>query len=296
MSYNNITLYDGQTVNYLLVIDHTLTEDEKNIINTNEYEPSWTDFDDIIILSPYNDNIHSSYLRDMGLNVAGYTVYRQKIGENTLHKVDSVYYESNYIIDYLVSNKQTYRWYVFPYDINATYYNPLVTDDITTNWNSWTISFLAERYYPHTTIKYYTVNDVWTFKMSIGSKITGDAIIQNRDVTYHKNYSEYPKVSIGDSNYLTGSFTCLLGNVDNLTYKYNDSIEKIKAWEKAVNSKNPVLIKDPKGRIIFAMIDNNTSSQYIDAKGNPVSITVSFTEIGDTENMSVCYYEDNSVG
>ena len=96
--YKKVTLYDKQSVDYLVVCNRTATNDEISQFNQPNYIPTWDTPQSENILSPYtteilsefNSDILSTYIPNLSSPLTGYTVYRQKDGDTSLHKLAAV--------------------------------------------------------------------------------------------------------------------------------------------------------------------------------------------------------------
>ena len=64
-------------------------------------------------------------------------------------------------------------------------------------------------------------------------------------------------------------------------------ITQKKDWDDFVARKNPVLLKDPKGNLYYGSL-HNPVSRVSDVVGTqPITVDISFTELGDPEDLQV---------
>ena len=282
MGYKSIVLYDNEKVDYLIYLSGVATAGEIATANAWAYEPAWADYTNAEIFAPFTDSLVSSYITGLTSPLTGYVIYRQKVGETSLTKVAEVDTNVDSIIDYNVSAKTAYIYIVYPATETELGIS-MTSDPITTCWWNWSVTELIE-----ISDGIYTAGEVWLFDANLQSS----DIVQNLDQTTYRTYSQYPKSSVGLSNFRTLGFSCLLSRVNSTTHTYSDTVALKKAWDALVAAGQPVLLKDPKGNIYYGRLEN-PSAKMNDIVGTlPVSINVSFVEIGDNEDFTV--YEEVS--
>lgn len=278
MSITSIKLYGAQTASYLVVNGTNMTDQEIDSVFIDGYEPDWSDVDGTgVIVAPFNGNLVSSYISGLTSELVGFDVYRKRVGETRLYKVCSVDKDTLGIIDYLVRNNVEYQWFVYP----------VATDEIgvsleslaaKANFETWTVTFINE-----VSENVFVPEQTWQFKCNL----TSGAFVQNMDKTQFNNYTQYPKFSIGATNYITGSLTALLGDVT-IEGVYHEPIDTWIAWNNMIASGRECLITDTKGNLIKAQITSNQGTQMpniIDEA--PTSISFSFTETGSLQNATI---------
>lgn len=277
MIYDKITLYDKQKVDYLLVLDAVATQEQIDQMNDYYVIPDWDMFDDIKILAPFTEDLISSYISGLKSPVIGFHVYRQKIGDSVLHKVAEVDYETYEILDYLVANRNEYKYLVIPVTENE-FGVSLESNTIKTNWTYWTLTQLFEA-----TENVYLAQDVWVLELDVSS----EAREYNLDKTVFNGYTKYPKVSVGKRNYITGGMTCKIGHIECPTKVYTDTVDMIKAWREFVGSETPALLRDRKGNMWFVHLNAGSETTIDNLNQQPTEISFSFVEIDDPDNILV---------
>ena len=111
----------------------------------------------------------------------------------------------------------------------------------------------------------------------------------------------------------TGSVSCLLGSeiisgkrqegsnelkgyqerlrsareLSGTTTSGNNAIDMLKAWREFVQSKNPKLLKDVKGQSWIVQIVSSQNTPMAHVQGQPDTISFSWTQIGDTDNIII---------
>ena len=158
------------------------------------------------------------------------------------------------------------------------------------------VIFLNE---PKNTYSNYSLGDEFTFKCNIEQ----GALTQNFEKTALNNYSKYPKFSIGNKNYFTGSINCLLGDVKyregetteiteyrqsiDLPYAYYEEMDIYNKWLENIASGKPALIIDQKGRTFISQITDNSVNMFTSYGPKPSGISFSFTECDDFANIKI---------
>ena len=124
-------------------------------------------------------------------------------------------------------------------------------------------------------------NDVWLFQSNVAS----DSTTQNFSKTTYQTLTEYPTVSMGKSNYSSGSFSGLIGRVRKDGY-YEDAA-LLEDWNKFCANSQLKLFKDRKGHKYIVDI-TSTSSQIEDAtREQATTVSVGWTQIGDAEDYVI---------
>lgn len=278
MSYRSIKIYGNQKVDYLIETRERLTDEEVESTMPREFMPDFDTFKDKInIMAPYTYNIVSSTISGLTEPLIGWQVYRSKKGDSVLYKVADVYKNVLGITDYLVTNRTEYVYYVIPVTeskLGITF----ISSAVKTNWWNWCVMSIK-----NVSGNVFIPEEIWTFD----NNLTSGNIIHNIDKSVYTNFTKYPKVSAGESSYISGSISCLLGDVDCKTNTYIEPVEKMEAWRKFCASDNEIILKDRKGSMYRVAITEN-SSEFMDEIGvQPSIISFSYVECGDIGDITV---------
>lgn len=276
--YDKITIYPNQTVDYLIQITDVADSNDLAIVNDKNFMPTWNSFlNRTNIMAPYTNNLISSFITGLTENLLGWGVYRQKIGETALKKIGEIDKSAIYIDDYGVPNQASYRYFVFPLTENQIGIN-LASPNITTNWWNWSLTSIEK-----IGDNIYKPKETWIFDTNLESGSTN----QNLDIVYHSNFTKYPKVAMGEMDYISGSLSCYLSNVDNDEGEYIESVDKLRAWRKFCADNTPKILKDRKGNIHLVSISDTTSSFLDESEKQVTTISFNYTEIDDINNISI---------
>lgn len=246
---------------------------------------------------------------------ASYTVYR-RTPEQTYYDFVCVMTNGDYIFyDYNVKNNNYYH-YLCSIEIETStgpYYTIYQNRDengdlayIHTLWDEWSICDIVEGDPDeNNTIAYIKSGPIWKFKANLEQ----EDLTQNTSVTIWDTLGAYPKISIGQKNYDSGSVTCLLGEVTeftnydeeenatkhynytekiNLNNRYSREMERLEAWREFCNNGNLKLLKDVKGNAWIVQITENPH-RNINVKVHSMPTTISFdwVEVENIEGQAI---------
>ena len=280
MGYTSITLYPDTKVDYLIYLSEIPTAPQIAVANVWGYLPAWADYTNAQIFAPFTNSLASSYIAGLTSPLTGYVIYRQKVGETKLEKVAEVDTTISSLVDYNVANQTQYIYIVYPATETELGIS-MTSDPLTSCWWDWSATELLK-----ISDGIYTVGDIFLFDANLQS---GDNV-QNLDQTIYQTYSKYPKSSVGSSNFKTLGFSALLSRVNQTTHLYSDTVALKNSWDAFVSRGNPALLKDPKGNVYYGIFQSPTSRVSDVIGTQPVTINISFTELGSIDDITV--YEE----
>lgn len=279
LSYNKVTLYGGALVDYLWIKN---TVDDQPTINSTTgyyYTPSWDG--NTLLLAPFTENINGGNIVSLSDSVVAWQIYRTTPDSPALQFIARVPAFQSQILDFGVTNNNQYSYTIFAETENYLS-APMPQQGYTqTNWDTWSLIGLEET---DTEGLYYTTNDIWIFN----SNLSSSSIQSNLDKYTFEPFTQYPKISTGKRNYVTGNITALLGNVNPFTGAYeNDSAESMQDFQNFIASENFKLLRDRKGNGWICA----TTSTNIDISDESIeqiaSVNFDFTQINGIENFSI---------
>ena len=299
--FKALCLYEDVYYDYNILLNRSATEEEIDEFFQDTFEPTFESFEDTIIFTPFNDTLVSSDVEGITANLIGYQIYRREVGEDILHNVGFIPLDAGHIEDFMVCNNKAYVWLIVPTS-DTEFGVSIETPPMFIRFDEWTVV----SYNPDLEEgeNFYTADEVWKF----GLNLEPDELSQNILKTKFEGLSRYPKYTIQDRNYISGGLSCYITNVtaNNLLtnetvqsafpyyspYRANSCIyyepaDMLLKWNDLVASGKEVLIRDLKGHIFKAQIDNNSAKIEVYSQVAPTTITFTFTEVGDSNNMSV---------
>lgn len=211
----------------------------------------------------------------------GYTfsIYRLEEDGTTLIPISSRNSNKLSIVDYNVRNQKTYQYYIFKEDETSTS-KALLSNEVTTCWWDYSISGLTLEDVETNTYKVNT-NDVWLFQ----SNVESDSTSQNFAKTTYQNLTPYPQISTGKSNYATGSFSALIGKVENGFYKEDATL--LERWNSFCNNNQLKLLKDRKGHKYIVDITSSSSKTIDETREQATTVTIGWTQVDNAEDFII---------
>lgn len=260
----------------------TLTTAEVESTMDKYFQPDFNTFmGRVNIMAPYTSDIVSSFVSGLTEPLVGWQVYRSKSGESVLKKIAEVDKDVLSITDYLVANQTEYTYYVVPVTTGQLGVN-LKSLPITTDWWNWCVMSIK-----NVGGNLYIPEEIWTFD----NNLTSGTTTHNTDKTVYQTFSKYPKVSIGESDYIDGNITCLLGDVNCKTNTYDEPAKMMEDWRKFCLSEKDMILKDRKGHI-YKIVITEDSSQFMDEIGlQPSTISFSYVQCGTLDDIVVYDYK-----
>lgn len=293
---------------------NTVRQDVAQKLKTNPYLSPLSS--DLILYNNFNS-------KDQGTGTAVLAYYYQSIhgskGVLSVYKKlpEDDYYtyicdmHGNYaMLDYGVKANAYYHYLIAYRQGTGSYkiYEDTLTDAdgnispayLHTKWDFWTICDIEETENENL---YEKTGDTW----KIAYNMDNGTLTQNTNVTAWDTLGRFPKFSIGKKNYVSGSMSCLLGDITqyvegvpiiqtsgssektyfrgksiegytertNKNSRYSREVEKYDAWKAFVNDGKLKLMKDYKGNAWVIQIATSPSAT-IDMQSNLLETTIAF--------------------
>lgn len=285
LDYNKVTLYGGNQnggnlYDYLWIKSGISSQEELDIINDYYYIPEWVD--GTILLSPFTTGINGGNVTSLSGNITSYSIYRKRPNDTTLTFVANVPADQSTINDYNIRNEESYQYIIFP-QTDTEVGQQFETTFLQANWNMWSLIGLEESstenlYYADTT-------NIWLFR----SNIQSSEMTQNLQTYTYENFTRFPKISVGDMNYITTSFSALIGSVQyiNGTIKYVDTVEMRRNFNSFIANGKMKLLKDIKGSNFVGQTTGNNFSVDDKTYEQILRVSFDFTQLADSETVSV---------
>lgn len=275
--YYSLNIYGEQTCDYVWIRNKVVTQTEIDQTKDLNFEPTWDR--NTMLMALFDNNLDAGSVSSVTGNITEWSIYRRNKDGNRLYFVKSVDVSTTSIIDYNISNKITYQYYVFPIT-SSTVGGSMYSDEIIPCWWNWSLTGLL----PTTTdgLYYADTDNIWIFKGNISS----GSITQNIDKTIYQGFTKYPKISVGNRNYVSGTLTCLIGSMVNASYS-TETLARFKNFLSFIKSEGKKMLKDPKGNVYLVDTTENTFSIEDVISDQPVSASFNWAEIGDLSEFSI---------
>lgn len=277
-AYNKATLYGDSMVDYIWVHNKVDSQNEINQTLGYTYEPKWDA--NTFLLALFNNTLNGGNVTSVGDKILYWQVYKRKRGEATLRFLARVPASQYALYDFNAVNNAEYQYILFAE--TAEYISaPLQQDGYTvTSWWNWSLTKLTKSE-TNDKIYYADSKTVWLFDTEVQSS----ALQQNLDKATIENFTQFPKISTGKKNYLTGSIGAFLSNPHNA--RYEDTIEQYNAFIDFIADENPKLLKDRKGN---GWIVDTTSNQmqYNDVTAEQITtVNFDFVQLDDLDDLNI---------
>ncbi len=287
MGYNKVTLHSNQTCNYLYVSEDAVVTDD--MYTRVSEEPVW-DGETSLLATFHDDNedmVDSRLLAgdpNLASSLVGCEIRRKKNSDPYTEYVATIDSKQNgYIIDYSVVNNAYYIYYLYPQIIDAVTQEvralkPLVTEQVKTSWYYWCLMTVEETERDNV----FFLSDMFFFRYNLEN----GAMSNNANISLSKNFTKYPSVQHGDSNYWSSTLSGLVGGVTCPGNKYYQTNEMINSLKALTTDGKRKFLKDIDGNIFEVAITDsitieNTSTQDIKRK------SISWAEVGDAKGVSI---------
>lgn len=251
-------------------------QDKNADIFVESYKPITNNYTRSLVC--FEDNNDSLGMTQEALGYR-FSIYRSDEGSDVLKPIYTTSVGQLSIVDYNVRNQKEYQYYVFKEDDTKSSMAS-TSNKIKTCW--WDYAVIGMDLEDEETLT-YRVNpkDIWLFQSNVAS----DSISQNFAKTTYQTLVEYPTVSIGKSNYSSGSFSALIGKVKRDSYEEDALL--LEEWNKFCANSQVKLFKDRKGHKYI--VDITTSSANIDdaTREQETTVTVGWTQIGDADDYII---------
>ena len=284
MGYNKVILYGNQTCDYLYAKKTPVDTEHFGYVNS---EPTQWDTD-TLLFAGFNDNLVAgdSSLTD---NIVGYEI-RRKCGANpyteyvgTIKSTPDELKAKKYIIDYMVKNNSNYTYYLFPATTisgSGIVLSPTITEEVKTDWGYWSLLVVDETDEENV----FYLNKIFKFELNLQ---TGERN-NNAVVSVIQNFTKYPTIQYGVSNYWSSDLTALCGFMscnDTDYIQTPNMIEELKALTSDTRRK---FLKDIDGNIWEVKITSPITISTDDTLPQRIkSAKVSWTEVGDASGISI---------
>lgn len=279
MAFNKIEIYGSCDVNYMWSKDTVLSDSEiDSIVQEGIYSPEWDT--ESTALAIFNDNLSASNFNNE--NILYYKIQRKNTRENIMRTVANVDKTETKIIDFNIGNKATYKYYITPIlevDGKEVTGQTIETDEFDTDWCSWSV--IGLKTVDEAT---YEIDDdnIWIFHLNLEA---GDyKPVYSK--TYTQGMGRFPKGFSGKTNYIKGSLSCYLGEVDKYGDYCNDDVVKNKKWTEFCNNDELKLLRDIKGNVFLVDIEDTSMKVENYINGMPTKISFNFIQLGDAEPIS----------
>lgn len=285
MSYNQITLHGGQTCDYLYIQTNPPAADEFSHID--DAPDDWSNTTSLY--ANFSDEENRLAAGDSVLigAINGYEVYRRKYNESYAEYIGTIQKSeegtSDLMIDYAVKNGVDYTYYLFPNTDSSESgapLSPLVTKQLAIDVPYWSLFIVDETEEENV----FYLDKMFKFELNLQI----DDMNTNTQVAISQNFTKYPTLQYGASNYWSGSLSSLCGFISSNCTDYVQNVNMISELKSIASDTRRKFLKDTSGNLwevnISAPINITTENSTVqDVK----TWKFSWVEVGDTTGVSI---------
>ena len=273
---NSITLYGQSYVNWFWAINGEFTGAQKTQMINPCYEPTWDE--QTTLLANFNNSLNAGNAAFVPSDLKQWAVYKKSSDSPTLQLAAIIPANLNIFTDYNVKNNTSYTYYLYPETENSVG-TPIVSKEITTKFQSWSLSVLEETNKKNQ----YTVSETFL----IDFNVQADSLSNNSESAVFQNFTKYPKVQKPHSNYMSGTLSFSQGYF-NANRDMIDTAELMNRFRNLSNDGKKKILKDRKGNAWLVDITSSVIYSMENTSANqPTRVNLTWTEIGDLSNIAI---------
>lgn len=285
MAYNSITLCGEQICDYLYIQSNAPDVDEFSCVNDEPLE--WSDT--TTLYADFNDKdrrLNAGNSKISG-SIEGYQIYRQKYDESFVEYVGTVQKSeknaSDVMIDFSVKNGVDYTYYLYPNlekTKSGTTLSPLVTRQLSIDCPYWSLFIVDDTNEDNV----FYLDKMFKFELNIEA---GD-MTNNARVSISQNFTKYPTVQYGASNYWSGTLSALSGFISTNCIDYVQNTNMINELKQISSDTRRKFLKDVDGNLWEVNVSSPISISKFNAGLDSVhSWSFSWVEVGDANGVSI---------
>ena len=226
MAYNKITLCGKQICNYLYI--QSVKPDDDAFSYVNDEPSEWNDFTSLYANFNNAESRLSAGTSTLVGSISGYEVYRRKYNESNAEYVGTVRSSdedesiSDMMIDYAAKNGVEYTYYLFPNietTESGTQVSPVVTKQLALDAPYWSLLIVDETDEENV----FYLDKLFKFELNLQT----DEMTNNAQVSISQNFTKYPTLQYGASNYWSGSLSSLCGFIASNGKDYIQNVNMI---------------------------------------------------------------------
>lgn len=285
MAYNEVKLHGGQICDYLYIQDGEL--DSNEFFYVNDQPSEWGDTTALLATFEDADNPLKAGNSDIVGLIDNYEVYRKRDVEPYAKYVGTIKKSENDVvptmIDYGVKNGMSYSYYLYPSveaSKSGTKLSPVVTDVSKVDGDFWSLFIVDESDEPNV----FYLDKMFKFEFNLQES----DIKNNAQISIMQNFTKYPTIQHGSSNYWSGTLSSLCGVIDVIDNDYvqdTDMISELKAISSDIRKK---FLKDIDGNLWEVDVSEPISIATDTMTLQRIkTVSISWVEVGDAENISI---------
>lgn len=280
MGYNTLKLYGNQVCDYLHIQNIPVENDD--VKNVDSEPKEWDS--DTLMLSRFNNDLvgGSSAVAD---SIVGYDIRRRKGADSHTEYVCTLKdnkdkKSQNFIIDYSVVGNSTYTYYLYPQLNSRQSLTPFMTKEAEAEWSYWSLMVVDETENENV----FHLSKMFKFELNFEEGNMNN----NAAISITQNFTKYPTVQYGMSNYWSGSLKSLCGFISCNNDEYIQTPNMINEIKSLTSDSRRKFLKNSDGDIWEVKITapiNITTEPTVSV--NLKTVELQWCEVGDAKNISI---------
>lgn len=285
MGYSKIEIHGKQICDYMCVLSNSndnIPFDYSSYSYVDSEPETWTD--KTLMLAKFKRDLTAGNSM-LTSKIDGYELRRSK-GANTFSEhVSVVPKNSKFVVDYLTANNSSYTYYLYPVsgaENNEDSFTlpPLIMGDIKTNWDYWTLLVVDESEFDNV----FYLDKMFKFELNFNE----NEMNNNTPISVTQNFTRYPTVQYGTSNYWSGSLSALCGFIASNDQDYIQTPNMLKELKSLTSESRKMFLKDIDGNVMEIKITSPISITTENSTLQKVkTVNISWAEVGDVDGVSV---------
>nr|DAP20320.1 MAG TPA: hypothetical protein [Caudoviricetes sp.] len=236
---------------------------------------------DTIMLANFNGNPNAGNIDSVSGLIRNWLIYRKEKDSVTLTFVASIPVSETNITDYNVLFGQEYEYVIFAETDNEISNAITGKGTVKARWEGWSLIDLNNQ--QENGLYTISADDVWLFNTNFSSS----DIEQNLNKYIYENFTQFPKVSTGQKNYISGGITAFLSNITRESPQYRDTAQMMQDFGNMIANGHPKLLKDRKGNAWIVDTQSNGFNYIDESYEQIITVGFNFIQIGDADSISV---------
>lgn len=280
LSYNRGIIHGQGLFDYLWIKNNVDTQSQIESTISYNYSPVWDA--NTRLLAEYINGLSGGNIESLKDDVIAWQVYRIVNNSPTLEFVTKTKPLNTSILDFNVEKENSYEYIVFAETNNYLSAPIPQLDTITPTWDCWSICAIELNNEENNV--YNVKGNTWIFNSNLSS---GTNETQLSKYTFQP-FTQFPKISNGQRNYITGNVSALLGNYNPITGVYEgDTIANVDAFRKFCASSDLKLLKNRKGQAWIVQTMTSVFETEDDSPNQNTTISFEFIQVDDLKNKSI---------
>ena len=287
MAYNKITLSGNQIVDYI----HIQSETAQGISSVSGEPDSWND--KTILFADFDNPEHPLSAGNSELigKIDNYEIRRKKYNESyseyvgTIRskKSDGTPLNKKFLLDYTAKNNTDYTYYLYPNtDVSesGTILSAVTTEQISIDCPYWSLFIVDETDMDNV----YYLDKMFKFELNLQV----DNMSNNAQISIVQNFTKYPTVQTGSSNYWSGSLSALCGFISSNGVDYVQTPNMTDEIKSITSDTRKKFLKDTEGNLweVNVSAPITLSTEKVTAK-DIKTLSLSWVEVGSAEGVSI---------